>query len=49
MQYLEAGTPTSPLATGNGPAIGGVVAAGLIADDYMGKENPDARIFRFGR
>ena len=26
-----------------------VMAAGLIVDDYMGRENPDAHIFRFGR
>ena len=33
---------------GNGITMS-VVAAGLIADDYMGRKNPDARIFRFGR
>ena len=33
---------------GNGITMS-VVAAGLIADDYLGRENPDARIFRFGR
>ena len=33
---------------GNGVTMS-VVAAGLIADDYLGRENPDAHIFRFGR
>jgi glycine/D-amino acid oxidase-like deaminating enzyme len=33
---------------GNGVTMS-VVAAGLIADDYLGRENRDARIFRFGR
>jgi glycine/D-amino acid oxidase-like deaminating enzyme len=33
---------------GNGITMS-VVAAGLIADDYMGRTNPDAHIFRFGR
>jgi glycine/D-amino acid oxidase-like deaminating enzyme len=33
---------------GNGVTMS-VVAAGLIAADYLGVENPDARIFRFGR
>jgi glycine/D-amino acid oxidase-like deaminating enzyme len=33
---------------GNGVTMS-VVAAGLIVDDYLGRENPDAHIFRFGR
>ena len=33
---------------GNGITMS-VVAARLIVDDYMGRENPDARIYRFGR
>jgi glycine/D-amino acid oxidase-like deaminating enzyme len=33
---------------GNGVTMS-VVAAGLIADDYLCRENRDARIFRFGR
>ena len=33
---------------GNGVTMS-VIAAGLIADDYLGRDNPDAHIFRFGR
>jgi glycine/D-amino acid oxidase-like deaminating enzyme len=33
---------------GNGITMS-VIAARLIADDYLGRKNPDARIFRFGR
>ena len=33
---------------GNGVTMS-VVAAGLIVDDYLGRENPDAHVFRFGR
>jgi glycine/D-amino acid oxidase-like deaminating enzyme len=33
---------------GNGITMS-VIAARLIVDDYMGRKNPDARIYRFGR
>jgi glycine/D-amino acid oxidase-like deaminating enzyme len=33
---------------GNGITMS-VIAAGLIADDYLGRPNPDAHVFRFGR
>jgi glycine/D-amino acid oxidase-like deaminating enzyme len=33
---------------GNGITMS-VVAARLITDHYLGRENPDAEIFRFGR
>jgi glycine/D-amino acid oxidase-like deaminating enzyme len=33
---------------GNGITMS-VVAARLIVDDYLGRKNPDAHIYRFGR
>jgi hypothetical protein len=33
---------------GNGITMS-VVAARLIVDDYLGRQNPDAHIYRFGR